>query len=211
VPKKIFIENWFKKNKSADFWNFTCLRKLNRERYPIAMPIKRGAMRTCQNIRKKLSAYQDGEVGTADKDVIETHLRTCKTCAKEHEALLKTYRMLRSLPAIEPTPEFSRQIMDRATRVQEVFWAQFLGQALRLLPIPSAIVAAAVAGLLLGTMSGNFLTKRQFSPPWTLSAFHSGQALTLASVRVFDAAPPGSFAEGYLQLAGQNPERSYEK
>ena len=175
------------------------------------MPIRRVAMKTCQNIRKNLSAYQDGEVGTAEKDVIEAHLRSCKACANQHEALLKAYRMLKSLPAIEPTPEFSRQIMDRATRVQEAFWVRSLGQALRLLPTPSAIVAAAVVGLLLGTLSGNLLTKRQFRPAWTLSAFHSDQALTLASVRAFDATPPGSFAEGYLQLAGQNPERSYEK
>ena len=168
-------------------------------------------MRTCHSIRKNLSAYQDGEVGMAEKDVIEAHLRTCKACAKQLEALLKTYRMLRSLPAIEPTPEFSRQILDRDTRVQEAFWVRFLGQALHLLPTPSAIVAVAVAGLLIGTMLGNFLTKKQFRPARTLSAFHSGQALTLASVRVFDASPPGSFAEGYLQLAGQNPERSYEK
>ena len=168
-------------------------------------------MKTCQSIRKKLSAYQDGEVTTAEKDAIEAHLRTCESCRKQHEALLQTYRMLRSLPEIEPAPGLCRRIVDSATRARESFWVRALGEALRWLPAPAAMVALAVAGLLVGTMLGNLLIAGQFHPSPPLSASFSDQALTLASVRVFDATPPGSFAEGYLNLVTRNQELSHEK
>ena len=87
----------------------------------------------------------------------------------------------------------------------------FLGEAFRLLPAPAAMVALAAAGLLVGTMLGNLLIERQFHYSPSLSVSFSEQALTLASVRVFDATPPGSFAEGYLKLAIQNQETNNEK
>jgi anti-sigma factor RsiW len=184
---------------------------MNREHYSIAITIKRVAMKTCQSIRKKLSAYQDGEVGTAERDVIEAHLRICEACRKQHEALLQTYQMLRSLPEIEPAPGLSRQIVDSAKRVQEPFWVRTLGEAFRLLPARAAIVTLAASGLLVGTMLGNLLTEGQFHFSSSLSVSFSDQSLTLASVRVFDATPPGSFAGGYLKLAIHNPEINHEK
>ena len=168
-------------------------------------------MKTCQIVRKKLSAYQDRELGPADKNAIETHLRTCEACRKQHEALLQTYRMLRGLPEIEPAPGLARSIVDRATRAREPFWVRALDEALRLLPAPAAMVALTAAGLLIGTMLGNLVIEGHFHSSPTLSVSFSDQALTLASVRVFDATPPGSFAEGYLKLAIQNQEINHEK
>ena len=168
-------------------------------------------MDSCQIISKKLSAYQDGEVTPAEKTAIETHLRTCEACRTKHEALLLTYQILRNLPEIEPAPGLSRQIVSRATRVQERFWVRALGSAFRLLPASAAMAILAAAGLLIGTITGNFLTERQIHPSWVSSKFQSDQALTLASVRAFDATPPGSFAEGYLKLTAYNPEKGHEK
>ena len=168
-------------------------------------------MDSCQIISKKLSAYQDGEVTPAEKTAIETHLRTCEACRTKHEALLLTYQILRNLPEIEPAPGLSRQIVSRATRAQEPFWVRALGSAFRLLPASAAMAILAAAGLLIGTITGNFLTERQFYPSQAFSIFHSDQALTLASVQVFDATPPGSFAEGYLKLTAYNPETAHAK
>jgi anti-sigma factor RsiW len=168
-------------------------------------------MQTCRHIRKKLSAYQDGEVTSDEKEAIDAHLRTCEACRRQHEALLKTYRMFRGLPEIEPAPGLSRRIVDSATRPQEPFWVRAPGEALRLRPAPAAMVALAAAGLLAGTMLGNLLIEGQINPARRLSASFSDQALTLASARVFEATPPGSFAEGYLKLASQNQEINHEK
>jgi len=168
-------------------------------------------MKTCRNIRKKLSAYQDRELGPAEKDAIEAHLRTCAACRKKHEALLQTYRMLRSMPEIEATPGFSRQIVEKATQRQVPEWIGAFGGAFRLLPALTAMVTLAIVGLLTGALLGNLLTARQFDTPPPFSAFQTDKALTLASVQVFDATPPGSFAGGYLRLATYTPETRHEK
>jgi len=168
-------------------------------------------MESCQKISKKLSAYQDGEVTRTEKAAIENHLSTCEVCRKKHEALLLTYRILKDLPEIEPAPGLSRQIVNRATQAQEPFWIQILGSAFRSLPASAAMVILAAAGLLIGTIMGNFLAARQFHPSWESSKFQSDKALTVTSVQVFDATPPGSFAEGYLKLTAYNPETGHAK
>ena len=168
-------------------------------------------MRNCQSISKKLSAYQDGEVTTDEKAIIETHLRTCEACQKKYEAMQLTYRNLMNLPEIEPAPELSRQIVNRAIQVQEPFWFRILIIAFRSLPVSAAMVILAATGLLIGAIMGNSLTERQFHPSGVFSTFHTYQSLTLASVQAFDATPPGSFAEGYLKLHTYNPETSHEK
>jgi predicted anti-sigma-YlaC factor YlaD len=168
-------------------------------------------MKICQSIIKMLSAYQDGEVTMAEKKTIEAHLRNCEACRKQHEALIQTYRMLRILPEIIPDPGLSRQIVDRATRAQEPFWVRTLSEAFRLFPAPMAMVTLTATGLLVGIILGNFLTQRRFHPSSLLSASFSDQALTLASVKVFDAIPPGSFADGYLNLTTDKLEMKHEK
>lgn len=168
-------------------------------------------MKTCQSVRKKLSAYQDGEVTSAEIDSIDAHLRTCEACREQHAALLQTYRILRGLPEIEPAPGLARWIVDSATRAQEPFWVRAPGEVFRLLPARAALVTLVAAGLLIGTMLGNLLTAGPFHSSPSSSVSFSDQALTLASVKVFDAAPPGSLAEGYLKLAIQNQEIIHEK
>jgi len=168
-------------------------------------------MQTCQYVTNKLSAYQDDEVTTAEKDANEAHHRTWQACRRQHKALLQTYRMLRNLPGIEPAPGLSRRIMDSATQAQEPVWVRALGEALRLLPAPASMVTLAAAGLWVGTMLGNLLIEGQFHPSHRLSASFSDQTLTLASVRVFDATPPGSFADGYLNVVNRDPEVNHEK
>ena len=168
-------------------------------------------MQTCRSIGKKLSAYHDGEVTMAERDAIQAHLRTCQACRQKHAALLMTYRMLRSLPEIEPAPELSRRIVNSATRSREPFWVRAPGAAFRLLPAPAAMGALAAAGLLVGTMLGNLLIKEQFHPSHPSAASFSEQALTLAAVQVFDATPPGSFADDYLNLVSRQQEVNHEK
>ena len=114
-------------------------------------------MQTCRHIRKKLSAYQDGEVEPAEKDAIEAHLRTCNACWKEHEALIHTYEIFMSLPDMEPSPWLSSRITEKVIRADEPAWVRVLGEALRLVPAPASMATLAIVGLLGGALLGNML------------------------------------------------------
>lgn len=168
-------------------------------------------MKTCRYVRKKLSAYQDGEVALAEKDFIEVHLRSCEACSQQFEAFGQTYRILQKLPVIQPTNGLSRQILGRVTQTQKSFGSRALAGAFHLLPRPAAMVTLALVGLLAGFFLGNLITAGQIDSSTSFSAPYSDQALTLASVQVFNATPPGSFAGGYLKLAIRSQEINHEK
>jgi anti-sigma factor RsiW len=55
-------------------------------------------MMTCKRIRKKLSAFLDGEVSSAEGSWIEQHLAICTECGSEARALTATYQLLERCP-----------------------------------------------------------------------------------------------------------------
>lgn len=168
-------------------------------------------METCSNIRKRLSAYQDQELGSADKKAVEAHLRICEACRKAYDTLLQTYRLLEGLPAIDPPPGLLRQIIGRTTRQGKSVRIPYSQKIFRWIPVPALVILPAAIGLLMGALLGHVITAGQFHPAPRSPASFSDQALTLASIRVFDATPPGSLANAYLTLAVTNPEMSHEK
>ena len=166
-------------------------------------------MQTCRHIRKKLSAYQDEEIEPAKSDTIEAHLRTCDACRKEYEALIHTYEMFMSLPDMEPTPWLSSRIVEKAIRPDGPVWVRMLGGVLRLVPGPAAMASLAIVGLLGGALLGNLLTDGRYSTSPEF-IYDSRRTTTLASLTIFDAAPPGSFAGDYLKMARYTKEASHE-
>jgi anti-sigma factor RsiW len=55
-------------------------------------------MMTCRRIRKKLSAFLDGEVSPEEAGRIEQHLAICPACGTEASALTATYELLERCP-----------------------------------------------------------------------------------------------------------------
>lgn len=164
-------------------------------------------MKTCRIIRNKLSAYQDRELNPTEAAMVENHLLSCEACKKRYAVFLQTYGRLKKLPDIEPTSDFSRQIVEKATQTSQPWWARIPGG---LLPAPAVVVSLVLVGILTGVLLGNSITTRQVNSP-PLIAPYTDSALTLASVQVFDAVPPGSFAGGFIRLATYTPETNHAK
>jgi predicted anti-sigma-YlaC factor YlaD len=166
-------------------------------------------MKTCQGIRQKLSAYQDGEVSQPQSDNIEAHLHNCDSCREYLTDLGQTYQMINRLPQIKPDPMFTRRVMNSVTDTS--LWHRLIGKPLRLFPVPSAAIALIIVGLLTGTLLGNLLIQNPYFPSDHSSLNYSGREITLVSMTIFDPIPMGSIAHGYFNMVSANMEHSYEK
>lgn len=67
----------------------------------------------CDEIRKRLSEYLDGELPPDGKRSVEEHLAGCEGCRRELSELELTLGHLRSLPEVEPPPFYTQSVMRR--------------------------------------------------------------------------------------------------
>nr|NJM02657.1 hypothetical protein [Desulfobacula sp.] len=161
----------------------------------------------CRDIQKKLSAFRDGELDPEAKTAVEAHLDSCEACRSRDEALAKTYQMIQSLPEIEPGQDFLRKVMDRTGQGREPYWIKGIRLVQEFFPMPAAMAALAVSGILIGAVSGTVLTRQ-----WALLALRRIRAgRPLLSLNAFEAIPPGSFAGDVLKLADFHGETEHEK
>jgi len=158
-------------------------------------------MNRCRDIKKKLSAFQDGEVNQIQKESIEIHLQSCRECKKQFAAMMHTYQSIDKLPQIEADPIFAQQVMARIDNTSLL--DHFLNNFLRQLPVPAAMTAMVIIGLLSGTLLGNLVIQNQLNPLELSSPANypdRKSIVTSLSLDSFNTAPPGSIADGFLHV-----------
>jgi hypothetical protein len=110
------------------------------------------------------------------------------------------------LKEIHPDPWFYRQLVGKIKEPHERALLPTLQDVFRLLRPPVAVSIILVIGLLAGTYLGSILARYDLFP------FRSNPASdsrgVIASMRVFDPAPPGTFAEGYLRMVSHKESES---
>jgi hypothetical protein len=110
------------------------------------------------------------------------------------------------LEEIHPDPWFYRQLVGKIKEPHERALLPTLQYVFRLLRPPVAASIILVIGLLAGTYLGSILARHDIFP------FRSNPASeprgVIASMRVFDPAPPGTFAEGYLRMVSHKESES---
>ncbi|OGP89793.1 MAG: hypothetical protein A2156_14210 [Deltaproteobacteria bacterium RBG_16_48_10] len=153
----------------------------------------------CRNAQKKLSAYQDGELRPQEQEEVARHLLSCRACHEQYAELGWVWQALGEPGEIRPDPWFYRQLArkinePRAQGLLPVFERFF--QPLRA-PVMVSIIL--IVGLVAGSYLGRILAPVDLLPFQTHPAGYSQEAL-FASMKVFDPAPPGTFAEGYLRM-----------
>jgi predicted anti-sigma-YlaC factor YlaD len=156
-------------------------------------------MMKCHNVQKKLSAYQDRELKPGDQKEIGKHLLSCKSCRTQYEQLERTWEILGGLEETRPAPWFYSQLIIKVKegRRERVLPAmQHVFQVLKTPTIASILLAF---GIVVGSYLGNILV-RDFMPVQLSQPIYSQGAL-LDSLKVFDPAPPGTLAHGYLLMA----------
>lgn len=73
----------------------------------------------CQEIRKNLSAYLEGMVSPEDRELIEQHLASCRSCSTALYELNRTGEVVKHLKEVEPPPWMKQKIMARVREEAE--------------------------------------------------------------------------------------------
>jgi hypothetical protein len=68
---------------------------------------------THAHVRRRLSAYLEGELGLREEARLESHLFECAPCAAELRALRRAVELLRALPAPEPSRDLGAAVIAR--------------------------------------------------------------------------------------------------
>ena len=156
----------------------------------------------CHRVQKKLSAYQDGEIGGKERERIAAHLEGCPACRSTYAELERVWQSLEKIPGIEVSAGFEGRLFERINTVPEphAWWRfhwGFLVVPWRLAPAMAAVVL--LVGMVLGGYLGNVLVSGFSSAPAQMQA--SMVDTDIVSFRVFSAAPPGTLGDGYMRMA----------
>ncbi len=156
----------------------------------------------CHRVQKKLSAYQDGEVGGKEEERIAAHLEGCPACRSAYAELGQAWQMLGKIPEIEASDGFERRLSARIDAIPEphTWWRFHWGpwvEQWRLAPAMAAVLL--LVGAALGGYLGNALVSGFSSAPAQVQV--SSVSTDIVSFSAFAAAPPGSLGDGYLRMA----------
>jgi predicted anti-sigma-YlaC factor YlaD len=152
----------------------------------------------CRNVQKKFSAYQDNQLKPLEQEEVRNHLLSCQTCCEQFSELERVWQTLGNFEEIRPDPWFYPQVVRKIKEPRKRGLLPTLQHVFRLSRAPVAISIILIIGLLAGNYLGSILARYDLFP------FQSnpvgGLSGVLASMRVFDPAPPGTLAEGYYRM-----------
>jgi anti-sigma factor RsiW len=152
----------------------------------------------CQRVKRRLSAWLDGEVGERERQAVEAHLHTCAGCTAEAERLRRAWEWVGLLPEMEPVPGFEVALWERIderearTARRPVWW-----------PVGPRLAWATGFGIALSLWLGITLGRGLAQPPVTQEAARQA-VLDSWSVTAFYDLPPQSVGGTYFRLVADN-------
>jgi len=161
----------------------------------------------CHSIQKKFSAYQDRELKPGEQEEISRHLLSCQSCREQYEKLEGVWQTLGELEEIRPDAWFYSQLVRKIKERREQGLWPTIERVFQLLRTPAIASILLAVGILAGTYLGNILTRSDFLPFQPDRTTYS-QEILFDSLKVFDPAPPGTLAHGYLQMVNYKEDES---
>jgi len=147
----------------------------------------------CYEVKRKLSAYLDGEVSSAEKREIAEHLETCSVCQDQLSVLSKIIDALGVLEGMQPPPYFISRVRQcvRDERESIPFLERIRGVA-----ISFATAAAVVTAVLIGSQFGR--TLYQSMAPTAIS--ETAEMNEMFGFETLQEFPDGSLSDIYNEL-----------
>jgi anti-sigma factor RsiW len=108
----------------------------------------------CSQVKRRLSAFLDGELPESKRRLVSEHLRVCESCRLESEELMCVAELLHPLEELEVPPDFAAAVRERALqRDRTVPGSSFL-ERMKHVTVPAAATAAICLSVLGGTVLG---------------------------------------------------------
>jgi predicted anti-sigma-YlaC factor YlaD len=161
----------------------------------------------CRTVQRKLSAYQDKELKSDEHYRIKSHLLSCRACREQYQNLERVWQTLGELEGIHPDPWFYPQLVRKIKEPREQGLLPTLQHVFQLFRVPAIASIILIVGLAAGSYLGGILARFGLFPSQTNSISYSQEAF-FTSLKVFDPAPPGTFAEGYLRMVSHKESES---
>jgi len=161
----------------------------------------------CQEVRKKSSAFVDGELSEKKKVEITHHLETCPSCEEEAKVLSSLSVLLREeKESIKASPYFWNKLEQRIIQAQTNRNAlDMIFEWLNRTLIPASATVVIVLGLFIGTNLGGVIYSKiaQILNPDNSSLVQQemNQSLHLSTLNDF---PQESIGEIYIGLLAEN-------
>ncbi|MCX8043616.1 MAG: hypothetical protein N3B18_05745 [Desulfobacterota bacterium] len=144
----------------------------------------------CRTVRKKLKAYNDGELQGRQQRCIADHLTRCTACAAEAKHLSDAWAALEVLTDTGACPDLIDRVL---TRIQE----HGRQHARRIIPVPflqltfaHAVMCAMVVGFCTGFLGGTLYPAGTYKSVWAEALSEQEQYVDVFSE--LPAAFPGS-------------------
>ncbi len=156
----------------------------------------------CREIKRKLSAYQDGELADSQRAQVELHLKGCPDCAAALQQLNQLWEFMGNVETIESAPYFWTRFAQRwQERTQpKPSWRPIF------IPFQKLSFSVLVIGLLvLGLAIGMFLGQNIYHHSQVASTVSAEQELDqVFPMTSFDDFPEQSVAQAYVTMISEN-------
>ena len=73
----------------------------------------------CKKIKKLLQLYIDDALTFGEKQIVEKHLEKCSECRAELKSLSAMLRLIKSLPEVSTSPNFTENLMSKISQIEE--------------------------------------------------------------------------------------------
>lgn len=73
----------------------------------------------CKKIKKLLKLYIDDALTFGEKQLVEKHLEKCSECQAELKSLSTVVRLIKSLPEVSTSPNFTENLMSKISQIEE--------------------------------------------------------------------------------------------
>ena len=154
----------------------------------------------CRSVQKKFSAYQDTELEPGEQEQVRSHLLICRACREHYAELDGIWQTLGELEEIRQDPWFYRQIVKKIREPRKQGLLPTLQHVFQLFRAPAIVSIILIVGLVAGSYLGGILARCDLFP-FQNNPVSSSQGAFFTSMTVFDPAPPGTLADGYLRMA----------